>query len=503
MTKKTIIIIILIASLAAFLRFYNLPALASFTFDEEHQFGLARTLIKNFHIIWIGVSASNLNFYLGPFWVYFTYIWLKIGGPDPLLSFYISSAIGVITAVLLFYAGKKIFDTKTAAVAALLYAVLPLIVYHNQKFWNVTIVPFLSLLMFYSLYQALKSPKWWILFFAAFGLVFHTHLSLVPLGLIGSFLFLKNRSKIKRKILIAVLVIFFMILSPLIAFDHFHNWSNTKAILQPKGILSNQVNPVSHISYLMEFLGRIWYLKPNLAIEDEIPFVCKDAYKNNLPAGYDFDSIRTKPFFLLSAGSFLLLLLFLFKPSTWKNLNTRLLAVSLLSIFGFFVFFPIGPSEYYLIGVFPLFLLLCGLLVKSVPPNLSFLFYGCIAVISLLGINTVLHSNLKYGLGVKKQLIGETMKKVGDAPFELYQNGICHSYDGWRYLFMIYGRKPERSDTDAALGWLYPEEVTKTPAKYKVIMSEAKVLPKEDISKATIIEGGGFKAYIIDENSIP
>lgn len=504
MTKKNAIILILILALAAFLRFYKLGELASFTFDEEHQFGLARTLVKNFHIIWIGVSASNLDFYLGPFFVYFTYIWLRLFGSDPLPAYFVISGLGVFTTFLLFYTGKKLFDTKTGIIAGLLYAVLPLIVYHNQKFWTVSVIPLLALVMFFSLYQALKSPRWWILFFIAFGLVFHIHLSLVPLGLIGTILFIKNKSKVGKEILFLALSVFLAVLSPLFAFDYFHNLTNSRAIFTPKQLASsNRIEAGLHMSYLLDFLGRLWYLKPGLSSEDEIPFICKDAYLNNLPANYDFDSIRTKPAPWLSIGSLLLFFWFLFKSSTWKNSGSRLLVLSLLSVFGAFLFFPIGPSEYYLIGAFPFFLLLPGLLRASLPKNLSFLIWISVFVISLLAVNTLIQTNPKYGLGVKRALIIEVIERIKGETFELYENGICHKYDGWRYLFMIYGRKPERSETDSALGWLYPEEIAKTPAKYKVIMSEAKILPKEDISKATIIERGGFKAYILNENSIP
>lgn len=496
MTRRTLILLGLILVLAAFLRFYQLPNLAIFTFDEEHQFGLAKTLVKDFHIIWIGVSASNLDFYLGPFWVYFTYIWLKLYNSDPMLSYYIASSIGIVTTLFLFYVAKLMFDSKTAVISSLLYASLPLVVYHNQKFWNVTAIPLLSLIMFFSLYKSLKSPKWWILFFINFGLVFHTHLSLVPLGLVGTYFFIKNRSKIKREILILVMFIFFTILSPLAAFDYFHNWSNISAVFHTRQFVSaNKINLDSHFAYLLDYLGRIWYLREGLSNEDEIPFVCKDAFKNQFP-NYDFDSIRTKSHPWLSISSLLLLLWFLLKPSTWKNSNTKILAVALISIFGSFLLFPGGPSEYYLIGSFPLFLFLPGIFSKSLPKNFSLASWVIIILICLLGINTILKISLDYGLEIKRQLISEVIGVVKFHPFELYENGVCHKYDGWRYLFAVYGRKPERSSTDESLGWLYPKEITNTPAKYKVIMSEAKVVPQEDTSKAITIEKGGFKGYI-------
>src|SRR3989338_5165075 len=160
------IAVILILLLAAILRFYNLPSSFVFAGDEEHQAILAQTIIKHFHIIWIGVNAAHLGFYLGPFWVYFTSIWLYLSNGNPLITGYVSSFIGVTTTLLVIITGSALFNRRTGLLTGMLYASLPLIVYSDQKYWNPTPIPFLSLLMLLSLWKSKQNQKWLIIFAA-------------------------------------------------------------------------------------------------------------------------------------------------------------------------------------------------------------------------------------------------------------------------------------------------------------------------------------------------
>lgn len=494
---------LLILILAAFLRLYNLPEVAIFTFDEEHQTTMAKTIVNNFHLIWIGVSASNLEFYLGPFWVYFTAFWLWLSNGDPLITNYVAVFIGIVTTFAVYYVATKIFSFRVGIIASFLYATLPLFIFFDQKYLTPTLVPLLSLLLFYSLYRTFDSDSWWIIFTFLFGLVFHTHLSIFPYGLLAGVLFIKQLKIIKKKVIILSIVVFLTMISPLLIFDYFHNFSNITAPLRIKELTasSNSADLSSRFSYFLESLGRIWYLKPGLANADEIPFACGTIFKDTFP-NYDFESIRTRPFFGFSLLSLAVLVWFLVRPKTWEDLSSRMLALSIIAIAGAFLFFHGGPFEYYLLGLFPFVLIIFGYLITNLPKKIFMVSLVFVGLVSISGINTILNINKSYGLQVKKELITQVMSVIKNEPFELQNNGVCHQYDGWRYLFTVYGRRPEKSNTDQSLGWLYSNEITENPVTYRVIMSEGKILPTVDISKAVIMEKGGFKAYILDENRV-
>ncbi len=170
--KKTLLLLLFILTLSVVLRFWRISDLMVFRLDQEHQVSLAMPIVKDFHIIWIGVSASNLNFYLGPFWVYFTSFWLFISKGNPLITAYVASFIGVLTTFFIFLIGKEIFGKKVGLIASFLYATLPLVVFYDRIYWNVTLVPLLTILLFYSIYK-FKDSGWWLVVFAGlYGIIY-------------------------------------------------------------------------------------------------------------------------------------------------------------------------------------------------------------------------------------------------------------------------------------------------------------------------------------------
>lgn len=488
-------IFILLLSLAV--RVYNLPQTFVFAGDEEHQAILAQSLVKHFHIIWIGVNAAHLGFYLGPYWAYFTALWLWLSKGDPLITGYVASILGVLTNLLVIFTGYKLFNKRVGLISGLLYATLPLLVFFDQKYWNPTPIPILSLLMLLSLYKLKTNPNWLIVFAASAGFIFHTHLALIPLIFVGGFWIFKPKIKLPGKIILTSVVVFLLVVTPLIAFDYFHKGSNITTPLRFRQITAdpvNKVNPSHHFIALFQTLGRIWYIKPISNNSDELITSCTSSSRVNNP-NPDNISKRFNPPIWLSLMGCLILVLFLFNRSTWQKGATILLSLFIISIFISFLLFPGGSFEYYLLGTFPLLLFLPGILSDYFPFAKKFIILGTF-LISTLGVFTVLTNNPEFGLVAKIALIRQTIEIIDNQPFELKQTGICHFYEGWRYLFVLNGKKPERSDSDQGLGWLYPEQITQNKTKYTVILSEGRLPVPFDTKSAEIINSGGFKAYI-------
>src|SRR5258708_31835593 len=191
--KKILGLSILIFALSLFLRTYRLPNIYVFNFDEEYQATYALTLVKHLHRIWIGVSASFLDFYLGPYFTYLTAFFLKISKGDPLLTAYFAAAVGAITSVTIFLIGKKLFNFTTGIIASLLYTCLPLFVFYDQKYWNPMFDLLITLFMFVLLNLVKKSKWWWVAYSFLVGAIFETHLAPAPLIIIGFFYFLKGK----------------------------------------------------------------------------------------------------------------------------------------------------------------------------------------------------------------------------------------------------------------------------------------------------------------------
>ncbi len=494
---KAIIFLILIIALSALLRFHNLSNIYVFNFDEEYQATYAWTQVLDPHPIWIGVSSSFLDFYLGPYFTYFTAILLAISHGDPMITAYFAAFLGVVTTVAVFFTGWKIFSLKTGITASLLYASLPLFVFFDQKYWNTMFVPLITILLFVAMYLIKKSYWWWVLFAALFGVVLETHLEPAPLILIGVWYFIKGGYFKKIKLLLVCLIVFVIFYWPLAVFDYNHNFSNW-AIFPKFNDQLNQskiaFNPTAKYKTLFDSLGRFWYLKQGNPNADEINFGCtslsvKPEFK--IIDKYAHRTYAPRWLSLITAAS---LLIFLAVSIKSKSRQERLLGIFLAAALLFFTIFPGGSSEYYALSILVLFTFVPGILISKMKN--SQLPILLIILAPLAGINTVLKISDEFSLRPKKILINKVMKVVENDPFSIEGRGICHDYEGWRYLFKIYGRVPNQSYTDKNLGWLYPDEISKEPSKYTVILSEDRIPLKEDLSHLQSIKEGGYRAYI-------
>lgn len=482
---KVIFFVSFLAIYGIFLRFYNLPDLYIFGFDEEYQATYAMTIVSDFHPIWIGVSASFLDFYLGPYFTYFTSFWLMLSGGDPLITAYVAGFAGAAAAIVMFFVGWKFFNLATGMVSALLYTGLPLFVFYDQKYWNPMFVPIIVLLMFASLVLIKKSPWWWLLYSAMVGAIFETDLAPLPLALIGVWIFIKGKYFLNKKLVLGCVLVFLFFYWPLLVFDFNHNFSNLTFFTR----YSRQVeqsgakfDPQSKLASVADTMGRFWHLQPGKPNADELNIFC------------NFERTHAHP--LLSGISIILILFFLGKSLRGRSYSHKLLAYFLLVSIGFYLIYTGGSFEYYLHGFITLFALAVGVLVGRLDKQKKLGALILIIIVLMIGFNTVVNSSDKNSLGSKRKLISKVMSIVGNSSFSIDKMGVCHIYEGWRYLFKSYGKKPSVSFTDQNFSWLYPNEVYEGPVTYNVILAEYGVIPDRDLSGYQKLDEGGFSVFV-------
>ncbi len=496
---KAYIFFILIIGLAIFLRFHRLADIYVFNFDEEYQATYAWTLVKDIHPIWIGVSSSFLDFYLGPYFTYFTAFLSYLSKGDPMLHAYFAAGLGVFTTALFFFLGWKIFNLTTGVVASLLYASLPLLVFFDQKYWNTMFTPLITLLLFLTLYLVKKSPWWWILFAGLVGAVLETHLEPAPLLLIGFWYFFRGGYFRNTKVVLVCLAVFAFFYWPLAVFDYYHNFSNFTIFTRfGQGVSQSKIafSPESKIKTLFDSMGRFWYLKQGNPNADEINFGCTSLSVKPELAFIDQYAKRTYAPAFLSLLTLSLLIYFLKIGLKEKKFQYKLLSIFLLVSVVAFMMFPGGSSEYYTLFFMVLFTFIPGILISRIGGIYRNLLILLITAVVFLGVKTVISTSDEFSLGPKKVLISRVMKVIGNVLFAIEGRGVCHDYEGWRYLFKAYGRQPIQSYTDKNLGWLYPEEIGKGKPVYTVILSEDRIPLKEDLSSLPSIKEGGYRAYI-------
>jgi len=490
--KKISINIILVIILSAAIRFIPLKKLLAFTPDEEYLIYLANTIIKNFHIIWIGVSSLGFGVYMGPFWIYIITPLLLIAKGDPLILGYFACFFGILTTYLLYWLGQKMFNKKIGLIAALLYAASPLIVFYDQKSYP-SAVPFLSLLLALTIYLSKYSKKWWILFSIAYGMVFHIHLSLILIILVAFYWAWLNKKNLNPKVILLSILAFLLTVFPLIAFDYFHKGSNITTpvrIIQSAKSSPFKINLKSRSIVFLNALGRVMHLEAGRESSDEILNPCI----------VDKLTTTSRPHWLFILPAVFCLLFFFFNKKTWKEENNKLIALLTLAFLIPFIFLPIiNPVEYYLLGFFPFLFLIMAIFVESLQKTIKYIVYFLLLIFVISGIYTVAVAKGNFGMQTKQKLIDKVMNVIGKEPFELKELGACHQYEGWRYLFSVYGRRPERSSEDDNFSWLYLDEISKKPTKYSVIINETRTPLTSKLKYKYLLEEGGFTAFIIEK----
>lgn len=437
-----------------------------FGVDEEYQALLGWSIVKNFHILWIGVSASSTGYYLGPGLVYLSafLLWLN---RDPIIFGYFASFIGVITALSLFYIIKQLYNRQLALISFILYIFSPFAFYYDRKYWPLAI-PLVALWLFFSLLKSLKNPLWLLLTSLLMGITYHLHISLWIFWpfVLFCFIYLIIKKLLPIYIVFGSILIFIISTINLLVFDFIHNFDN---LLMPLRLITQTSKTQFSPNLLMKLdsfgnsLTKIW-----------------------LPSSF----INNYVGFIFLAIFVLFSVCFLIKNHDAKS---RLLIGLIFSFFLGFTFFPSPMQEYYFIFIMPFVLILTAILINKME-RLGYFFLLIFLTINIFSfIKQPVRSDYQSKLIVVKE-IGNYVKKV---PFSLEIDGSYLFNGGWRYLFQAKNLTPDSSSADAMFGWIYPGEISNQKPKYKVVISKNNNLQLNN-SLIKKISSGDYFIYVVN-----
>lgn len=461
-----------------------------FTPDEEYILYITQTLVKHLHIIWIGVSALGFDFYMGPGLEYFLVPFILLSKGDPLIWGMIASFCGILTTILIYWFGKKTFNKKVGIISSLIYATSALLIYYDQQPYP-TAVPLLSISMLISLHMTKHSKKWWVIFSFLYGLIFHIHLSLVLIIFVGIYWAIIHPKTWNIKTILISLFSFLIVISPLIGFDYFHKFSNITAPIRVIAAIQTSKNKTSldsRIGNLAKSISRVFYLDIRKSNTDEILYPCNSLPQNN--------ATKIKPFVIIAI--LVILIIYFSKKDIWKNEVKLLLSVySLAFLLPFLFLSSIGSVEYYLLGFFPILILMIAYSIVSLKKPLRYFSYFLLVFFVIYNSAVLLNASGDFGLFTKRKMVNEVMSIINNSSYELVESGgPCQGTAGWGYLFSVYGKTPDKNTADMQFSWLLPIGETKK-TKYKVIINESRMPINYKNYKYKFIEGG-FTAYIFE-----
>ncbi len=479
-------ILIIIIALAVFSRFFKLAQFFTFNFDEEYQASLAWEQVKHLHKIWIGVSASTVNYYLGPGITYLNALLFRID-KDPVILGIFGSAFGIVTLLSLYFVTKRVFNRNAALFAAAFYTGSLFLNFFDRRFWNDTPIIFISLWLFYGLMQLKKDTRWLIFIIFLMGVALHVHLSLLAFWPVIILVIFINRQRIPFSYYLLSVISFVLITFPLLVFDFVHNFDN---LLMPVRYVKiffsshHDGNFFSGWSQFLNSLSRLWFIRPYSNVQDEIQL---GVHGNITPT-------------IIWLSLFSLLILAWIIIQTIRHKEYRILVLSMISFIAVYLYYPGGVVAYFLLGFFGLFAIATGLFFSRLPKLLAISIMIVFIAINMYSLLTLQQE--QFGLATRKKLVQDIMPVVGNKSFYLETVTIdkrpYHSAGGWRYIFKAYGRTPAQSNADQFFGWIFPEEISKTKPKMRVIVSEYPTTVKQPV--IVQFREGVYYGYVVKNN---
>lgn len=460
-TKLTIYLVLLLSLL---LRIYQLPLKLFWGMDEDYWAYLARNAATLYHLSLIGGNMGATGFHTTPWFVYLLAIISRLFYGNPLAFGYVATLLGVLTTLVYFLVGRKIFGMRTGAIAAIMYAVSSLTVFADQRFWNVMLLPLLSVLLFYFAHQFLADKKNALIyialviaaFFSAHGLAF-VALIFVALVVIVRSLIQKRPVVLKQMFTPIVLVI--LSISPVIIFESRHGFIETRRFLV-NSVAGHTLGATFQISQILNVigstLGGVFYYPSVVGLEKLQTVACPS-----------YPQVPIFPFSLVLALG--VIIFCAYKMLKKNNRFGLLFLMAALNIIGLLLY-PESPKRYYLDFLHPL-LFFCSayLMAKLTSINIvtRLAVFVIVFLFVLVNIQKIAFSNNKYAYARKLALVKEAITLASNNPYALdfKSTDRCQAY-GLRYIFTYLGSEPVKSYADPDFLWLYEGRISHaSPAK--------------------------------------
>lgn len=426
---RKLVPLLLILILALTLRLYKIDQAFSFDFDQEVAANAAYNFFKNHKISLIGQELSFSGFFIGPLhnWIQFIPYGICNLSPSCVPYFYI--AIGVLTAVIHFKIVKEIFDSKTAFIAAFIYAISFMAISFERGVNSNFFIFLTSSLLLYCYYKFHQGDnRFLILGSFLLGLAVVNFNPVYIFTAAAFFLAVIFKTQKKLKLLTLSLIPFLINYLPLVLFNFRHQ----------NILLSSLTN------FANENIGQINFL-------EKISFLLK--VQMSFFSVYIFNSASS--FFMLTT-IFLILISWLkidklpmaksprFSAGDYKSrfkISSFLILWIIVPLVGFVFYKGWIPDYYFQQSLVPLTVLIASIASKNI-----FLFLIFISIASFQNIKIALNFQPSINYQYKKAAVEYIISQAANQSFNVYYDFPPGFNTGYDYLFKIAGKEPQEGD---------------------------------------------------------
>lgn len=231
--NKTILVLLIIVLVAAFVRLYRISDYMHFLGDEGRDVLVVKRTLIDHKITLLGPVTSVGSIYLGPIYYYMMAPFLYVFNMNPVGPAVMIALLSIFTVILIYLIGMEYFSWSMAIIASTLYALSPLVIFYSRFSWNPNAVPFFVLLLVYSLMKIVLKEKsnWSFVCGLCLGVILQLHylaLMFIPIIFAVLLLFRKLNLKALFKIIIGTIITF----SPFLIFELRHGFPNTQTVIR-------------------------------------------------------------------------------------------------------------------------------------------------------------------------------------------------------------------------------------------------------------------------------
>jgi hypothetical protein len=423
--KPEILIFTLIILVGIYLRFYDLTGRFEFGHDHDLAAWFVRDVLVNRHLRLIGQETSTRGIFIGPLYYYVQIPFFLIFRMNPIALSVTSSLIGVFGMFSVYFVISRTLGKRVALIALTFYALSYFVVSNDREAVPTTPVIIWSVWYFYALelIHKAKFKQGFLLYGILAGLIWHLNVTLVLLVPLVFLAIKKSNRRVKTADLTQGAVALILLISPFLLFEIRHNF------IQAKSFFASIVVNQGDIYTGFEKVRRVLYI----------------ANKNVVSFVWGTELISEK-FFGLAILTFIFLLLSYKRKIT--KFQSILFSLWLLLYLLFFSIYSKAVSEYYLNGLFVVYLVLISafldyLIQQKVLKWTAFLFFSLYAFFNIQKVLLSYHVVAKNYVN-KKALVSEIkndmQKKTYDCAAISYITDP--GYDlGYRYFFYWQGVK--------------------------------------------------------------
>ncbi|RJR30268.1 hypothetical protein C4564_00770 [Candidatus Microgenomates bacterium] len=455
------------------LRLYRLVELFHFTYDEEIIAFVGKRMWVNHHIPLIG-GVTPLHVHLAPYFYWFSGLTLGLFNLNPLGWGIVAALIAAATMIVLWFSAKALFNKTIASFSVIFYAFSFYQNLFDRHYWGLAFNGLLSLLTIYCLKQIIdRKYRFTYLLSLVLAFGFHTDPSTIVL-IIASIIVFFLKVRLPQKQFLMTLIIFGLSFVPLIAFDVRHNFVNISGINQYISEIKSQKpgvihdTPISTLLFVPRALSRTLFVNKSPDLAQEYSY-CPQYAVSRINQSNPLAQI-----FVLLVFSISLIAFFRTKDQQQKN-SFFLLLVPIISVY-------VGISSYglllkgdlfdhYLSTLFPLFYVLFSFVLYQLLAKQKYILW--LIVLGFVTLNLLQLQNVKHRFGFydKEQAVRWAITQVNNQPFSLDVIGNCFRYNGYRYLFYLFGDEPEKSYVDANFTHLYDQPPAGEQPKTLVVIA--------------------------------